>query len=63
MESNREESIKCLRIAENSWRSGDKEKAERFAHKAMKLYPSNEAKGEFFRSNFQLFAVLLEFQF
>jgi hypothetical protein len=56
MESNREESIKCLRIAENSWRSGDKEKAERFAHKAMKLYPSNEAKGEFFRSNFQLFA-------
>jgi hypothetical protein len=45
MESNKEESFRCLSIAERCWRSGDKEKAERLAQKAMKLYPSNEAKG------------------
>lgn len=44
MESNKEEAFRCLKIAENCWRSGDKDKAERFAAKAMKLYPSNEAK-------------------
>lgn len=45
MESNKEEAFRCLKIAENCWKSGDKDKAERFAVKAMKLYPSNEAKG------------------
>jgi DnaJ family protein B protein 12 len=45
MESNKEEAIRCLRLAETCWRSGQVEKAERFAQKAMKLYPSNEAKG------------------
>jgi len=45
MESNKEEAIRCLHLAETCWRSGQVEKAERFAQKAMKLYPSNEAKG------------------
>ena len=46
MESNKEESYRCLDLAEKAWRSGDKEKAERLAKKAQKLYPSNESKGK-----------------
>ena len=46
MESNKEESYRCLDLAEKAWRSGDKDKAERLAHKAQKLYPSNESKGK-----------------
>jgi DnaJ family protein B protein 12 len=46
MESNREESLRCLKIAENYLRQGDYERAERFAQKAIKMFPSNEAKGE-----------------
>lgn len=44
MESNKEESVRCLKLAEDYWRRGDREKAERLAQKANRLYPSNEAK-------------------
>ena len=48
MESNREDSEKCINIAENSVRQGDIEKALRFLGKAERLYPSQRAKGLFY---------------
>jgi DnaJ family protein B protein 12 len=44
MESNKEESIRCLEIAENFLQSGDNDKAEKFAQKSLKLFPSDKAK-------------------
>merc|ERR1711936_383652 len=44
MESNRDESFRCLRLAEKYLQQGDKSKAEKFGQKATKLFPSNEAK-------------------
>lgn len=46
MESNREESIKCLRLAEKFLYEGLLEKAEKFAHKANKLYPNTNIEGD-----------------
>ena len=46
MESNRDESFRCLRLAEKYLQQGDKSKAEKFGQKATKLFPSNEAKGK-----------------
>ncbi|XP_022086493.1 dnaJ homolog subfamily B member 12-like [Acanthaster planci] len=44
MEGNREDSLKCIRIAENCISTGDYEKARRFLNKAQRLYPSQRAK-------------------
>lgn len=44
MESNREESLKCLSLAEKYLRESNYEKAEKFAHKSEKLYPTERAK-------------------
>ena len=46
MESNRDEAIRCLRLAEKYLSLGDKEKAEKFGQKATKLYPLKEAEGK-----------------
>lgn len=46
MESNRDEAIRCLRLAEKYLNLGDKEKAEKFGQKATKLYPLKEAEGK-----------------
>ena len=45
MEGNRDESIKCVKIAQQSLAVGDKEKAIKFLKKAQRLYPSQRAKG------------------
>lgn len=45
MEGNKDESEKCIRIAERAFAAGDKEKALKFVAKAEKLYPSKRAKG------------------
>ena len=45
MESNRDEALRCLRLAEKYLQQGDKEKAAKFGIKAKKLYPSDEAEG------------------
>ena len=45
MEGNRDDSEKCLRVAEKYLRAGDKEKALKFLNKAERLYPSKRAKG------------------
>jgi hypothetical protein len=46
MESNREEAFRCLRLADNYLKQGDKDKAGRFGQKAQKLFPTSEAEGE-----------------
>ena len=47
MESNKEESVRCLNMAHNAFRvEGDREKAKRLAKKSIKLYPSKLAQGE-----------------
>lgn len=43
MESNRDEALRCIRLAEKFLSQGDKEKAAKFGLKAKKLYPSDEA--------------------
>ena len=50
MEGNKDESEKCLRIAEKCIRAGEKDKAVKFLQKAEKLYPSQRAKGEWQRT-------------
>lgn len=49
MESNRDEAVRCLRLAEKYFLLGDKEKAEKFGVKATKLYPLREAEGKCLR--------------
>jgi len=45
MESNREESVRCLQMAEIAFRrQGDAEKAKRLAKKSLKLFPSKQAQ-------------------
>jgi len=44
MESNRDESFRCLRLAKNYLQEGNKSKAEKFAQKAIRLFPSKEAE-------------------
>lgn len=45
MESNKEESVRCLNMAHNAFRvEGDREKAKRLAKKSIKLYPSKLAQ-------------------
>ena len=45
MESNKDEAQKCIRIALISIKSGNFEKALRFAKKSQKLYPTKGASG------------------
>ena len=45
MESNRDEALRCLRLAEKFLQQGDKDKAAKFGLKAKKLFPSGEAEG------------------
>jgi DnaJ family protein B protein 12 len=44
MESNKDDSIKCIHVAEQCIKTGDIEKAIRFLNKAERLYPSERAK-------------------
>ena len=46
MESNKDEALRCLRLAEKYLSLGDREKAEKFGRKAHKLFPSQEAEGK-----------------
>lgn len=46
MESNRDESVKCLKIGRDSLVKMDYDKALKFANKSQKLYPSQQAEGK-----------------
>jgi len=45
MESNKDDSLKCIRLAEKHYEGGDYDAAVRFLNKAERLYPSQRAKG------------------
>ena len=45
MESNRDEALRCVRLAEKFASDGDVDKAARFAVKSNKLFPNDKAKG------------------
>jgi len=47
MEGNRDESERCMKLAEDYIKLGLTEKAKKFIHKAERLYPSKKAKGVF----------------
>ncbi|XP_044737623.1 dnaJ homolog subfamily B member 14 [Chrysoperla carnea] len=44
LESNKDEADRCIEIAEINIKFGNREKAEKFLHKAERLYPSTKAK-------------------
>jgi len=44
MESNKDEADKCINIAERYIQQGNKEKADKFVRKALKLYPSRKSE-------------------
>lgn len=41
-EANKEQAEKCLEVAEAALKAGDTAKAERFAGKALKLFPQDK---------------------
>lgn len=45
MDGNKDEAEKCIKLAENYIKERNREKAEKFLHKAERLYPSQKAKG------------------
>ena len=45
--ANQDEAKKCLEIASSNLQSGHLDKAHRFAEKAMKLFPCDEARTSF----------------
>lgn len=46
MDSNKEESERCIRLAEKFLQYSDIEQALKYLYKAERLYPSQRAKGE-----------------
>ena len=56
--ANQDEAKKCLEIAGNNLSAGHLEKAQRFAEKAMKLYPNDEVS---FKRRLFLSATLMDF--
>jgi hypothetical protein len=57
MDSNRDESERCIELAIICIRNNDNEKARKFLLKAERLFPSPEAKG--FYHYFNLFLLLI----
>ena len=47
MESNRDEAIRCLNLAEKFLTEGRLEKAEKFVQKSLRLFPTDRAKNLF----------------
>lgn len=45
MEGNKDEAARCIELAEKYIKEKNRDKAERFLHKAEKLYPTQKAKG------------------
>lgn len=46
MDGNKEESLRCIDLATNYMKLGDRARAKRFLIKAEKLYPTQKAKGK-----------------
>lgn len=52
MEGNKDEAYRCIDLAEQSFNTGDRGKAERLLRKAERLYPTQKAKGHFKKIKF-----------
>lgn len=48
MEVNKDEADRCIELAEKYIKEHNREKAEKFLHKAERLYPSERAKGIYY---------------
>lgn len=46
MDSNKDEALRCIQVAEKYIREKNKEKSEKFLHKAERLFPTQRAKGK-----------------
>lgn len=46
MEVNKDEAERCIELAEKYIKASNREKAEKFLHKAERLYPTDRAKGK-----------------
>ena len=55
MEGNKDESLKCIKIAQRCIDAGQYEKAVKFLHKSERLYPSKTAKGDTIRRQIDYF--------
>lgn len=44
LESNKPEAIRCIELADQQLRNGDREKAEKFLQKSLRLFPTQEAQ-------------------
>lgn len=51
MAVNKDEADRCIELAERYIKERCREKAEKFLHKAERLYPSERAKGKLFNTN------------
>lgn len=51
MEVNKDEAERCISLAEKYIKEKNREKAEKFLHKAEKLFPTQKAKGEYDLNN------------
>lgn len=47
MEVNKDEAERCIDLAEKFIKECNREKAEKFLHKAERLFPTERAKGKF----------------
>ena len=45
MDGNKDEAVKCRRLADKFLKEGNKEKALKFLEKSLKLFPSKEVEG------------------
>lgn len=48
MEVNKDEAEHCIQLAEKYMKEKNRDKAEKFLHKAEKLFPTQKAKGKTF---------------
>lgn len=46
MDGNKDEAERCIQLAEKYIKEKNREKAEKFLHKAERLFPTQKAKGK-----------------
>lgn len=47
MDGNKDEAERCIQLAEKYIKEKNREKAEKFLHKAERLFPTQKAKGKY----------------
>lgn len=54
MEVNKDEAERCVELAEKYIKEHNREKAEKFLHKAERLFPTDRAKGNHFAMHYSI---------